>query len=131
MDVLEQRRRRGLKPYDDLGSTQAEVYEKQDVEAALSQGLPHDLTDQGLAGLSQGGDTSPSGGIVPQPSVSPGMLERGLAGPTASPFHSDKVRDEVELLRRRPTTLDADAEALRQGRPEGYQERKSQRGSCV
>ena len=46
--------------------------------------------------------------------ASPGTLEQGGAGggveslplPTASPFHSERVRDQVELLRKRPADLD-------------------------
>ena len=53
--------------------------------------------------------------MAPQPSVSPSTLERGMGGPTASPFQSEKVRGKVELLRKRPLTLDADGEASRRG----------------
>ena len=42
--------------------------------------------------------------------ASPGTMEQGgveaLPGLAASPFHSERVRDEVELLRRRPVGLD-------------------------
>ena len=62
--------------------------------------------------------------------ASPGKLESGEAGgmvgsgsamgsagvdplPTANPFHSERVRTEVELIRSRPATLDQDARRLR------------------
>ncbi|CAE7693837.1 unnamed protein product, partial [Symbiodinium necroappetens] len=64
--------------------------------------------------------------------ASPGTLEQGGAGggveslplPTASPFHSERVRDQVELLRKRPADLDyeqARVEAERLG-PSGVLE---------
>ena len=42
-------------------------------------------------------------------------MEDGV-GPRASPFHLNRVKDEVELIRKRPLTLDADAEAMIQDR---------------
>ena len=48
-----------------------------------------------------------------QGEASPGTLEQGGAlRPTASPFHSDKVHAEVELLNRRPVTLDSEAQRV-------------------
>ena len=52
--------------------------------------------------------------------VSPGTLESGGAAgegerdnlPVANPFHSERVRTEVELIRSRPSTLDAEAARL-------------------
>ncbi|CAE7265618.1 unnamed protein product, partial [Symbiodinium sp. CCMP2456] len=54
-------------------------------------------------------------GLVPG-EASPGTLEMGEAradmGPRANPFHSERVKAEVELMRHRPTTLDDDARRL-------------------
>ena len=60
-------------------------------------------------------------GVV-QGEASPGTLESGQAQekevssalPVASPFHSEYVRAEVELVRNRPATLDSDASRLRE-----------------
>ena len=58
--------------------------------------------------------------------ASPGTMEQGgveaLPGLAASPFHSERVRDEVELLRRRPVGLDleharVEAEMVNPGSP--------------
>ena len=55
----------------------------------------------------------PRGGIVPQGEASPSTLEQGgVALPVASPFHSERVQTEVELVRRRPLTLDEDAQRV-------------------
>ena len=48
-----------------------------------------------------------------QGDASPGTLEQGgVALPVASPFHSERVQTEVELLRLRPVTLDQDAQRV-------------------
>eukprot|EP00439_Symbiodinium_sp_Y106_P043399 s7005_g5.t1 len=58
--------------------------------------------------------------------ASPGTLESGeamvgaagLPLPTANPFHSERIRTEMELIRTRPATLDANARRL-QTDPDG------------
>ena len=125
MDILEQRRRKGGSSQEEVAPMVGEVFPN--YEAALSQGGLHAAPDREVQDSGRGGTDSPRGGIAPQPSVSPSTLERGMVettmstdrgvgGPTASPFHSEKIRSEVELLRRRPRTLDADGEALRKER---------------
>ena len=60
-----------------------------------------------------GGFVVQRGGIIPQGEASPGTLEQGgVALPVASPFYSERVQTEVELLRRRPLTLDEDAQRV-------------------
>ena len=60
-----------------------------------------------------GGFVAQRGGIIPQGEASPGTLEQGgVTLPVASPFHSERVQTEVELLRRRPLTLDEDAQRV-------------------
>ena len=80
-------------------------------ETALSHGRGATDALRGQQGLVMAG-----GGLVGSQSAvgfgSPGTMERGLM---ASPFHSDRVRAEIELQRSRPTTLDSDARALGQG----------------
>ena len=69
-------------------------------ETALSQTL-------GGGGIAQG-RTGPLQG-----DASPGTLEQGgVSLPVASPFHSERIQTEVELLRRRPVTLDQDAQRV-------------------
>ena len=69
-------------------------------ETALSQTL-------GGGGIAQG-RTGPLQG-----DASPGTLEQGgVSLPVASPFHSERIQTEVELWRRRPVTLDQDAQRV-------------------
>ena len=69
-------------------------------EAALGQ-------TSGGSGVAAGRTTSFQG------DASPGTLEQGgVALPVASPFHSERVQTEVELLRLRPVTLDQDAQRV-------------------
>ena len=75
------------------------------------------------AALSQANPSSFSPSSAFNVEASPGTLEAGVTarggqpepeqGLVASPFHSDKVRMEVNLIKTRPTTLDADASKLR------------------
>ena len=109
MDVLEQRCRRAGRSYDGSNSSQPDVNLEQ--EAALSQGGALVRSGQDLVGPSGVGAGQYAGGV--QPSASPTAMEAGLGGTRASPFHSEKVRGKVELMKKRPLTLDADAEALR------------------
>ena len=58
-------------------------------------------------------DTALASGMVPRGDASPGTMEQGgVSRPVASPFHSERVQTEVELLRRRPPTLDQDAQRV-------------------
>ena len=60
-----------------------------------------------------GGFAMQRGGNFPQGEASPSILEQGgVTLPVASPFHSERVQTEVELLRRRPLTLDEDAQRV-------------------
>ena len=80
----------------DLEAESAEV----NYEAALGQ-------------APSGGFVAQRGGIIPQGEASPSTLEQGgVTLPVASPFHSERVQTEVELLRRRPLTLDEDAQRV-------------------
>ena len=102
MDAVS-RRRRVQRPEEPAAPDPERDFEFQ---AALSQrGFPGSLSSSGL-----------------NVNASPGTLEAGVAtaggqpepdrGPVASPFHSERVRAEVDLLRNRPSTLDADASRL-------------------
>ena len=67
--------------------------------------------------LSQPGITGEVPGGICAGEASPGTLESGgIVGqsgseqlPVANPFHSERVKQEVNLIRSRPTTLDTDA----------------------
>ena len=67
--------------------------------------------------LSQPGITGEAPGGIWAGEASPGTLESGgIVGqsgseqlPVANPFHSERVKQEVNLIRSRPTTLDTDA----------------------
>ena len=81
-----------------------------------------DLRDQAYTtALSQAGQTGQFVGGVCGGEASPSTLEMaGAPGlnmndplPTANPFHSDRARSEVELIRARPVTLDEDAQRVR------------------
>ena len=70
--------------------------------------------------LSQTGGAEAPPGFVLRGEASPGTLEMGGGSgieeadlPTANPFHSERVRSEVQLIRSRPQTLDADGRRLR------------------
>ncbi|CAE7831874.1 RE1 [Symbiodinium sp. CCMP2592] len=71
-----------------------------DYETALGQGA-----SEGRA------HATPS--VIHRGEASPGMLEAGALGnagelPTAHPFYSEKAREEIALMRQRPSTLDED-----------------------
>ena len=82
---------------------------RQDVETALSPSF--------VVGHEASQASSLATREVPAPAMrnpmeaSPGMMERGQGSGSliASPFHSEKVKSELELRRHRPLTLDADA----------------------
>ncbi|CAE7427987.1 GIP [Symbiodinium sp. CCMP2592] len=116
MDPLSRRRRASGAGEPDDGMSEEEY------RAALSQGGP-------AAGPVRGTGSVSLNGILPG-EASPGTLESGeakmqVAGepattsavdehlPVANPFHSEKVRTEVELIRNRPTSLDDDGRRLR------------------
>ncbi|CAE7676383.1 GIP [Symbiodinium sp. CCMP2592] len=116
MDPLSRRRRASGAGEPDDGMSEEEY------RAALSQGGPAAGPVRGTGGVSLNG-------ILPG-EASPGTLESGeakmqVAGepattsavdehlPVANPFHSEKVRTEVELIRNRPTSLDDDGRRLR------------------
>ena len=67
-------------------------------KTALSQSLGEGGVAQGRAGPFQG-NASPE-------------QERVASLPVASPFHSERFKTEVELLRRRPVTLDQNAQRV-------------------
>ncbi|OLQ01188.1 hypothetical protein AK812_SmicGene16079 [Symbiodinium microadriaticum] len=102
MDTVS-RRRRGAPVSDEL-DVEAAAHEP-DYQTALSQAGGAG----GLPGSGLGGDASPgtleSGGA-------PGLVTSHQL-PVANPFHSDKVKSEVQLLRNRPASLDEDAARLR------------------
>ena len=98
------RRRRGSAPTAGELEEEAAAHD-QNYQAALSQ-----------AGGLQESSVGPWGG-----EASPGTLESGGAMgltdpgnlPVANPFHSEKVKTEVQLLRHRPGSLDEDAAKIR------------------
>ncbi|CAE7255929.1 unnamed protein product, partial [Symbiodinium microadriaticum] len=74
----------------------------------------------GAGGGFEGAAGGATAGEMRRGEVSPGTLESGGAAgegerdnlPVANPFHSERVRTEVELIRSRPSTLDAEAARL-------------------
>ena len=105
MDTLT-RKRRGAgvsEPEEASGAAEREY------ETALSQAEPKIGSGSGVSGTLLNG--------VAGGDASPGTLESGEARareqahplPSASPFHSERVRAEVELIRTRPVSLDEDA----------------------
>ena len=105
MDVLD-RRRRAVRPEDSTALQQGD----REYETALGQ--EGSMVGQVSTPTSPvaTGSGNPIGARAAQALASPGALEMGLGGPKASPFHSDKIKDEVELMRKRPLCLDADAQ---------------------
>ena len=102
METLDVRQRKSAAP----GDLEAAVTPRE-VETALSQGL--------VSGYEAGQASTVGRDRLPPAARNPleaslGMLERGpgSGGATAHPFHSEKVKSELELRRRRPSTLDAD-----------------------
>ncbi|CAE7887157.1 GIP, partial [Symbiodinium necroappetens] len=105
MDTLT-RKRRGAgvsEPEEASGAAEREY------ETALSQAEPKTGSGGSVSGTLLNG--------VAGGDASPGTLESGEARareqaypfPSASPFHSDRVKAEVELIRTRPVSLDEDA----------------------
>lgn len=101
MDTVPRRRRSGPSGEPDLEDSANELA----YAAALSQ---------------TGGGTAPRD-MVQGGEASPGTLESGKAPgkgygqeplPTANPFHSDRVKSEVQLVRSRPLSLDEDGRRL-------------------
>ena len=88
-------------PAGGAGNTELEAEATEpDYSTALSQPI-------------SGGDPALAKGVAPRGDASPGTLEQGgVSMPVASPFHSERVQTEVELLRRRPMTLDQDAQRV-------------------
>ena len=107
METLDQRRRRMMAAKEDL-DTERPSDPHREGEAALSQssvGLngSMDRPEPAVAGEGQLRPTSLCG------SGSPDTMERGMMPVVPSPFHSERVRAEIELQRSRPATLDRDA----------------------
>ena len=133
MDVLEQRRRRVNRSGDDSDLQQQEIQTR--YETALGQEMYRPGSEAGPGGADgRRIPGSPGAGLA---SASPTAMEMGLgqraamtaglghnpvsvpemeSGLRASPFHSTRVQDEVELMRKRPLTLDANAEAMSRDR---------------
>ena len=106
MDALTRKRRSGL-----LTEREDSSLHDGDYIAALSQPEASEVPAAGTQGEPAGGNRVGES--------SPGTLEAGEAqGPTgppylqANPFHSDKIKAEVELARNRPETLDNEAARL-------------------
>ena len=82
-------------------------------ESELEAGTAEQDYATALSQIPSGENVAPAGGVVPRGDASPGTLEQGgVTMPVASPFHSERVQAEVELLRRRPPTLDQDAQRV-------------------
>ena len=82
-------------------------------ESELEAGTAEQDYATALSQIPSGENVAPAGAVVPRGDASPGTLEQGgVAMPVASPFHSERVQVEVELLRRRPPTLDQDAQRV-------------------
>ena len=132
METLDRRRRRGSAGGDP--SEAGSAHPSLESETALSHGPVSYAPDHMPAPSG-----SRTGNILNGPWTSRGVpMESGLvarqagalAGPIASPFHSEKVQNEVQLQRFRPATLDEDGRrtgAFFEGRPSlesGNTERK-------
>ena len=105
MDPLTRSRRgQGARDPEEASAARDREY-----QTALSQAGAN-----GVPGVVTGGVSTSGAG---QGEASPGTLESGEAKgssaastlPVANPFHSERVRTEVELIRSRPATLDLDA----------------------
>ena len=105
MDTLDPRRRRhstlGLN--GEVAVTESEPQS----ETALSHG--HPVPGSRLDTQATGEKTPVQARVGPAISGSPNTMERGLV---ASPFHSERVQEEVQLRRSRPQTLDQDGRAI-------------------
>ena len=107
METLEQRRRR---PPAEVDSTASEA--ELNYGTALGQGLQE---PEGQVGPQVLGVATPVAQRMGPPvgSGSPNLMELGLV---ASPFHSSKVQEEIELRRSRPASLDEDGRILAQAK---------------
>ena len=111
MEILDRRRRRGSAGGDasETGSTHPSL----ESEAALGHGPVSYAPDYMQTSVGARAVFPPGRGPL---EGSPGAMELGLAatpreasmGLAASPFHSEKVQNEVQLQRLRPLTLDED-----------------------
>ena len=109
METLDQRRRRMM-----TGKYEGDSERSQDLrerEAALSQ------SSEALNGATGRQEPAQEGpGLLRPTSLggcgSPDTMERGMMPLVPSPFHSDRVRAEIELQRSRPATLDRDAATM-------------------
>ena len=99
------RSRRGVNNQGEPVATGSQL--EREYAAALSQADPG-REFQGAVGLTVAGEASP------------GTMEQGEAEPlpllTASPFHSQRIHEEVELLKKRPIGLDLEQARLDTGR---------------
>ena len=107
MDTLEQRRRPVGAAVEESGTAAGEPYRT--YETALSQpgecAPGTSMEEVAGSGTPRGSNLSTLGGG----NVSPNTLERGVI---ASPFHSQKIQEEIQLRNSRPASLDDDAKAL-------------------
>ena len=99
------RSRRGVNNQGEPVATGSQL--EREYAAALSQADPG-REFQGAVGLTVAGEASP------------GTMEQGEAEPlpllTASPFHSQRIHEEVELLKKRPIGLDLEQARVDAGR---------------
>ena len=107
METLDQRRRRMISGRDDLDSERFQDHSR-GMETALGQ------SSVALNGVSERPDPANAGEGLLRPtslggSGSPDTMERGMMPLVPSPFHSDRVKAEIQLQRSRPATLDQDA----------------------
>ena len=99
METLDHRRRRAGGTGEASSTGEADLHP--DYKTALGQ------TPMSFAPETPQSRTRPG-----PPDFSPGTLEQGMATSPwgiVAPFHSNRVRTEVDLLRYRPATLDEDA----------------------
>ena len=115
MDTLDQRRRK--QSFLGAGNEMAGLVDDSQYETALSRA--HQVPE-GIDGLLTGGETTPVAARTgPATSSSPNTMELGLM---ASPFHSSRIQEEVQLRLSRPATLDKDGMALNKGKPEATEQ---------
>ena len=115
MDTLDQRRRK--QSFLGAGNEIAGLVDDSQYETALSRA--HQVPE-GIDGLLKGGETTPVAARTgPATSSSPNTMELGLM---ASPFHSSRIHEEVQLRLSRPATLDQDGMALNKGKPEATEQ---------
>ena len=102
METLDHRRRKSAAS----GELEA-AGQFSDTNAALSQAQP---AQSEAGGVLVAGREAPPKVVMNPLEASPGMMEQGygVVAPIASPFHSEKVRSELELRRRRTLSTRAD-----------------------